>query len=924
MSFELLSEKLQKLIAEKGFIEPTLPQKIGIPAILKGGNVLIIAPTGIGKTESAMLPLLDKVHREKLKPVAILYITPLKSLNRDLLDRLFWWCDRMELDIAVRHGDTSAKERAEQREMPSEILITTPESLQAILTGKKMKEHLRNVKTVIVDEVHELVNSKRGIQLSVGLERLRELAGDFQRIGLSATVGSPGLVADFLGGNAAIVNAETTKDYDIKVEMPKPTPKDRLLSDELLIGADTAARLRRVLELIESHKSIIVFTNTRETAEVLASRLSVLDKELKHAVHHGSLSKEHRIKSEKAFKIQELKALIATSSLELGIDVGSVNLVVQYLSPRQVTRLIQRVGRSGHRVNQTSKGIIISGDEDLFESAVIARRASERALEEVKIHDMAMDVLAGQILGLSLDEYGISEDKICRIIKRSYPYRNIRKEDVSKLLDFMEGIKSVWIDRSDGVRVRRRLKSWKSYFENLSTIPDTRQYKIISIIANEFIGELDEAFVAEHCNPGEKFICSGRAWKVIQIEGQKVVVEPIEDIESSIPAWEGELIPVPYEVAEEVGALRDLISKRGEKALEKYNVDGSSAEKMEEIVKKHAEKHLMPDDKNFLIENYKDFVIIHSCSGSLVNETLGKYLAAAITTETGVSVNIKTDPYRIILQTVVKMEKVKEILENASGIEDMLVQELERSSLFKWRFLQVAKRFGVIYREADFQKISLNRIIASYYNTPVYAETLREIFLEKMDVRNAKKQLEKIKSGGIRLHVQEGLSYLGELGLVHQFSDVMKPALPKEEIFSAFKRRLLGTRVRLICANCADYSIAKIVRDVEKQPECPKCTSRLMAVVYRGNRTAQSILRKRKGKKELTEDEMKELQRVRRTADLVIVYGRSAVEALAGRGVGPETAARILSKLHTNKEDLYKDILQAEKDFVRTKRYWKG
>src|SRR3989344_2845537 len=278
MVFGMFSDKMQALIARKGFIEPTLPQKLGIPDIYAGKNVLIIAATGIGKTETAMLPLLDKIHTQQNKPISLLYITPLKSLNRDLMGRLFWWADKLDLQIDVRHGDTSQADRAAQRENPPHALIVTPESLQAIMTGKIFREHLKNVKYVVIDEIHELIESKRGVQLSLGLERLRQLAGNFQRIGLSATVGSPEIVADFLAPDTKIIRAESAKKYNIRVENPKPTPKDQIIADDLVIGVNTTARLRRLYELIQSHKSVIAFTNTRETAEVISSRLKRLDK----------------------------------------------------------------------------------------------------------------------------------------------------------------------------------------------------------------------------------------------------------------------------------------------------------------------------------------------------------------------------------------------------------------------------------------------------------------------------------------------------------------------------------------------------------------------------------------------------------------------------------------------------------------------
>ncbi|WP_456473847.1 DEAD/DEAH box helicase, partial [Candidatus Pyrohabitans sp.] len=364
-SFSLLSKPVRSTLSESGFKKPTPIQEAAIPVILSGKHVLLIAPTGIGKTEAAMLPLFSRLSGEKGAGIALLYITPLRALNRDLLSRLEWWGKKLGINIAVRHGDTSQYQRRKQALAPPDMLITTPETLQAILPAPLMRKHLENVRFVVVDEVHELAESKRGAQLSVALERLREIAQrDFQRIGISATVGSPERVARFLCTHAPveIVRVSTAKGMEISVEYPRPKREDREIAERLLTGIAAATRLRRMRELIAQHSHALIFVNTREMAEILASRFKIIGESV--GIHHSSLSQEVRITTEEEFKEGSLKALICTSSLELGIDIGSVDLVIQYKSPRQVSRIIQRVGRSGHRLGRVSRGVIITTDAD--------------------------------------------------------------------------------------------------------------------------------------------------------------------------------------------------------------------------------------------------------------------------------------------------------------------------------------------------------------------------------------------------------------------------------------------------------------------------------------------------------------------------------------------------------------------------------
>ncbi|MFH0890152.1 MAG: DEAD/DEAH box helicase [Candidatus Aenigmatarchaeota archaeon] len=931
MVFRTLDDKLQGII-KKRFEKPTEAQAMSIPAITSGKDVLLIAPTGIGKTESAMIGIFNRWVREKQKPISILYITPLRSLNRDLLSRLRWWASELDMEIAVRHGDTTQYERGKQAAMPSDILITTPETLQAMLTGSVLRKNLSNIRFVVIDEVHELINSKRGAQLSIGLERLRNLTGDFQTVGLSATIGNPAEVAAFLNGarKCEIIKSVDAKKMNIVVEAVKTEDNDAKTSSELLVGIDTAARLRRILEILGKRKSVIIFTNTREFAEILSSRLKKISAQ-RIETHHGSLAKDVRIEFEKGFKDESIKALVATSSLELGIDIGAIETVIQYQSPRQVSKLIQRVGRSGHAIGRTSEGIILAtGIDDAIESAAIAKLALNGKVEKPKPHKLAMDVVAHQIVGMTLETFSMRMKDAYETIKKSYLYKDLDYKTFLAVCKQLQQLGHVYIN---GDVVTRKRNGWNYYFENLSTIPSVKQYRIFDMISRKGVGTLDDEFIALHGQVGTTFVVKGQSWRIVDIDNDMINVEPADDIEASIPAWEGELIPVPYEVAQEALKIKTEVSamlsggrkdEAGEFLTKNYPVDSEASSLIINALKKQS-KNFGYAQNEIVIETFGNMTVIHSHFGSLANDTLGRALTFYLSDRIG-TVILKTDPYRITLRC--QKSATKHILDffgsvDEKDVEVYLRENIHRSDLFTWRFFHNAKRFGAIAKTADLTAIPMKKIAEIYQGTPIYEETMREIFLEKLGFERARNVLKDVRNGAIKIIQADGPSLFGKLGLQKEFGEAIGPERPETEILKIFKDRINETRMRMVCMNCGKWLWLGMVKESPEKSKCGKCGAALITAMREYERLTEQAVIRRTEKKTLTPEQEKLYEEALKVADLVMVSGKDAVRALAGRGVGYKTAARILSKYHANEDDLAREILAAERQYFKTKRFWK-
>ncbi len=944
--FSLLSKPLQVQIAELQWEEPTRIQELALPAILKGENVLLIAPTGTGKTEAAVLPIFELfLRRRSMEPVqgiSILYVTPLRALNRDIFRRLISLGERLDLRVEVRHGDTPQSARRVQALRPPQMLITTPETFQAILPGKRMRQHLKHVKWVIVDEVHELATDKRGAQLSVGLERLREALGEeFQRIGISATVGDPEEIAHYLvgvGRSFKVLRSFESKDIEVEVESPSPNTSDEEDARRLMIPSASISRIRRILELVEEHRSTLIFTNTREHAEAVSSRILALKPGVKVGVHHGSLSKEARTQTEQELKEGKLRAVVCTSSLELGIDVGEVDFVVQYMSPKQVTRLIQRVGRSGHIVGGKPRGVILtSWPDDILESAVIAEFVEESILEEPDFHEGALDVLAHQIVGLVLELGRVRLEDLLRILHRAWLYRNLVSEEIVAVVRQLEQRRILW---NNGETIRRRFPhTFRYYYGNLSMIVDVKHLEVIDFLNRRRIGTLDQEFIARNGKPGQEFVIHGQTWRIVGIDEEKdlVQVEPVPQALGAIPAWEGENIPVPYAVAQRVGKIRGEIAEtlRNEEHRKEPHVSHrlapeGKAKVIDLISRQLKGGYPVPTDRRIVVEGYENYTIVHTCLGDLVNETLAKAVASILSGRVGVNVGTQTDPYRIAFITPIFLdpEVVKRDLTNLrpEELDQLLEAVLSDTSLLVWRLWNVAKRFGIVEKDAVFSSRNGKLLASILAGTPSYQETIREILVEKMDLEKAKHVLKMIKDGQLETVVipRRGEYSPFALPILDRIApqDVLRPLVPTKAIIDVVKERLEVSETRLVCLFKADYDGIRTPRTLPEKVKCPNCGSTLLAATYKGDEHLLETAKKRISGKRLNPEEKKAWETAWKSASLVQTYGKKAVTVMAGRGVGPTNAVRILHSYHRTEEDLYLDIIKAERNYLRTRMFW--
>jgi ATP-dependent Lhr-like helicase len=780
------------------FDKLTEPEAYAIPLIHQKKNVLVFSPTGSGKTIAAFLSIINELLKldekgELEDRIYCVYISPLKALANDINRNLTTPLEEMKaiadeknvkapnIRVAVRSGDTSAYERQKMARKPPHIFITTPESLSIVLSTPKFREKFSGVEYVIVDEIHEVCSSKRGVFLSLSLERLQEqVKKNFVRIGLSATIAPVREISKFLVGyennrlrDVWVAEAESRKGLDMGVICPV---EDIARLPYEIVNAKMYDQLK---ELVDEHRTTLIFTNTRSGTERISFKLK--EKGVKNiAAHHGSLSKFTRLDVEERLKNGDLKAAISSTSLELGIDIGYIDLVCQIGSPKTIAKGMQRIGRAGHAVGETAKGrMLVFDNDDLIECAVLTKNAYENRIDRVDIPNNCLDVLAQSIVGMSLERRWAVDDAF-KIIKRSYCYHHLPKKDFMSVINYLssrdfEGFYSkIWFDPEENIFGRKK-GSRLIYYLNLGTIPEEANYRVFSQTGKP-LGELSEKFV-ERLSIGDIFVLGGKTYEFYRRRGMRVFVKDASGRKPTVPSWTGEMLPRSFDLSCEIGKFREEMRKKIDGAdegdverwlMDVCKVDGGSARSMMNHVKAQmAVVPSLPTRHNMVIEGYVDGMgnhnaIFHCCFGRRVNDALSRAYAFALSSKLKCNIRISVTDNNFMLTAPKKfsLESLHELIKS-DELEAMLKRAVRHTELFNQRFRHCATRSFMVLRNYKGKEVSIGRqqlrsskvldALSSFKNFPAIKETYNEILNIVMDMNHAKQVLTEIKEGVIKV-----------------------------------------------------------------------------------------------------------------------------------------------------------------------------
>ena len=799
---------------EASFPAPTPAQSRGWEAIASGDHTLIHAPTGSGKTLAAFLWTIDRLLHEPLPPkeerCRVLYISPLKALAYDIdrnlrapLVGIRQAAERIgagplpELTTFLRTGDTPADARRRMQRTPPDILITTPESLYLVLTSQA-RDILRSVRWVIVDEVHAVAGTKRGAHLALSLERLEELAPGAQRIGLSATQRPLETIAAFLGGAelvdgervprpVTIVDVEAPRDLDIELivpveDMAAPAPPDPLEPDQVRQQSIWPAVHPRILELIEEHTSTIVFANSRRLAERLCAEVNQLAGKEVARSHHGSVSREQRVEIEEALKRGELKAVVATSSLELGIDMGAVDLVIQVEAPVSVASGLQRVGRAGHQVGATSRAKLFPKYRgDLLVATVVADQMRKGRVEPTVVPRNPLDVLAQQLVASVVVEDRNIED-LYAMVRRAAPYADLPRSAFEATLDMLAGRypsdlfaelrpRINW-DRTSG-NISARPGARQLAVTNPGTIPDRGLYRVV-LPDGSRVGELDEEMVYES-RQGDVFVLGASTWRITDIGVDKVEVVPAPgEPAPKVPFWHGDMAGRPLETGREVGRfVRRISSMEREEAMatlvDEYGLDRLAASNLVAYLEEErAATGYLPDEKTLVIERFRDEIgdwriVILSPLGARVHAPWAMALTQKLRSRYGPDVDViwSDDGIALRFPDADETPDTADLVLEPEEVEQLLIDHLADSALFAARFREAAGRSLLLPRRRPGTRTplwlqrrraaGLLSVAKQFGSFPIVLETYREILQDDFDLPSLTEVLGQIRSRAIRV-----------------------------------------------------------------------------------------------------------------------------------------------------------------------------
>ena len=989
-AIEILHPKVRDLISKLGWNLTPIQEEAAID-LCAGKNRLLVAPTGSGKTEAAILPVISRAISENWEGLSILYITPLRALNRDIDRRLSAMLEPLGLTVGLRHGDTTQKERTRQSKNPPNLLVTTPETTQIMMLGSRLRKHLAGVKVIILDEIHDLAGSERGSQLMVGLERIADInPNDIQRIGLSATVGNPAEVANYMANNAIPIMGPAPRFTDVLVHKEIPSPEDDILSVKWSVSPNSVAAFRRLANSLIDDSPSLVFVNSRSAAETVSQRLTAIAPEIKIGVHHGSLASETRKEMEDKLRSGDLHGIICTSSLELGIDIGSIKKVHQLQSPRAVDRLLQRMGRAEHHLGGTGRGEILAWElDEISECAVISRRAMASELEGVEWQTDPGIVAANQFIQLGIERGVVPLQKANEIIENCSIFR---EWDYEKSINILRVLNDRWLIRlienpeesdvtkwpaklweelakrssqdipekrppwdeeqkeSDKIKWRKAMvkelpksleKGWfspsgkasKSRTDHISMIPDEISYRVRDAVSRSVLGSVDEAFVLSLNNDASddsmgrarRFVMAGRTWQIVDAdpEQEELLVAPIKET-GEAPVWSGELPPVPKEVAREVGKLRRSVGitigaiENDESVIpfEEYPLSPSARDVLIRTVAEHIEATgVLPDERTITIEERQKTIILNTCAGSKINETLAYLIQAFGSLKEGKMGRTLIDPYRISIQIpgTSTVDVVGWLQQTPpAAIPSLMRMTIPNGRAVRWRVVQVARRMGVLQKGVDPRKVNLQGLMRRWKGTPVIEEALSKLFHERMDIEATVDLLTEIQNGDIKL-LETPPGPLGQSKKSEK--DLLLPSWSDKELRDHLEVRLVNERAVLICLNCKNRTIKRVARFTERVAPCSSCSGTMQAC---SPERMESML------SDWVESKDPKISgKMTKNAELIRTHGKDAIICMMGRGIAEETATKIL-RGHVSGERvrLLRSIHNAELKYASTRRYW--